>query len=81
MPNELHDKVFDFLEQYRSTHPDFVYWLRIRDTGNRLSNGYWFQGNKDYAFVGLYNWGGGSNKTRSVGIYIWKNESAIASRF
>ncbi len=81
MPNDLHDKVFDFLEQYRSSHPGFVYWLRVRDTGNRLSDGYWFQGNDDYAFVGLYNWSGGSNKTRSVGIYIWKDGNKIGSRF
>jgi hypothetical protein len=28
MPNQLHDDVLNFLETYRTKHPDFVYWLR-----------------------------------------------------
>ncbi len=68
MANTLHGRVFDFLENYRKSHPDFFYWLRDRNTKNRLSDGFWFQGTENYAFVGLYNRGGGTNMTRSFGL-------------
>lgn len=81
MANNLHDKVFEFLEQYRTTHPEFVYWFRERNTRNRLTDGYWFQDNENYAFVGLYDRSGGSNMTRSVGFLIESNADKINSRF
>lgn len=68
MSNILHEKVFEFCESYRSSHPDFFYWLRERNTKNRFEDGIWFQGKEDYAFVGLYNRSGGTNMTRSVGL-------------
>lgn len=68
MPNKLHEKVLDCLLEYRKDHPEFYFWLRQRDRKNRLSQGLWFQGTENYAFVGLYNRGGGSNMTRSVGL-------------
>jgi len=71
MGAKLHEEVFSFLENYRSTHPEFVYWLRERNRRNRLSNGYWFQGTDDYCFVGLYNRGGGTNMTRSIGLVFY----------
>src|SRR5690606_18575840 len=66
--NKLHEKVLDCLLEYRSTHPDFCFWLRQRDNKDRLSKGLWFQGTENYAFVGLYTRSGGSNMTRSVGL-------------
>jgi hypothetical protein len=77
MANKLHDSVLDFLEKYRTQHPDFIYWLRERNTNNRLNDGYWFQGNKNYAFVGLYDRGGGSNMTRSVGVVFFETGNGI----
>lgn len=68
MPNTLHDKVFDFCEAFRALHPGFLYWLRERNTNGKLDEGIWFQGNEDYAFVGLYDRGGGTNMTRSIGL-------------
>jgi hypothetical protein len=44
MPNQLHDDVLNFLETSRTNHPDFVYWLRQRNTNNRLNDGYLLQG-------------------------------------
>ncbi len=73
MGNILHDKVFDFCETYRAIHPEFLYWLRERNTDKKLERGIWFQGNENYAFVGLYNAKGGTNKTRSFG-FIFKKE-------
>lgn len=46
----------------------FFYWLRDRNTKNRLSDKFWFQGTEKYAFVGLYDCGGGTNMTRSFGL-------------
>ncbi len=77
MANKLHDQVFEFLEKYRAQHPDFIYWLRERNTNNRLNDGYWFQGNRNYAFVGLYDKGGGSNMTRSVGLVFFDTGNGI----
>jgi 5-methylcytosine-specific restriction endonuclease McrBC GTP-binding regulatory subunit McrB len=71
MSNLLHDKVFDFCESYRASHPDFYYWLRERNTKHRFEEGLWFQGTETYAFVGLYNANGGSNRTRSFGLVFW----------
>ncbi len=71
MANILHGRVFDFLENYRKNHPSFFYWLRERNTKNRLDEGYWFQGTSSYAFVGLYDRGGGSNMTRSFGLVFF----------
>jgi 5-methylcytosine-specific restriction endonuclease McrBC GTP-binding regulatory subunit McrB len=71
MANAVHEKVLNFLEGYRATHSDFVYWLRERNTKNRLDDGFWFQGNEEYVFVGLYDHSGGSNKTRSIGLYFF----------
>jgi 5-methylcytosine-specific restriction endonuclease McrBC GTP-binding regulatory subunit McrB len=81
MSNQLHDDVLNFLETYRTKHPDFLYWLRQRNTKNRLNEGYWFQGNLDYAFVGLYDRSGGSNMTRSMGIVFEKVEGNLICYF
>lgn len=81
MANQLHDDVLIFLESYRLKHHDFLYWLRQRNTKDRLSEGYWFQGNLDYAWVGLYKRSGGSNMTRSIGIVFEKVEGKLKSYF
>jgi hypothetical protein len=80
MGNRLHQKVFEFFEDYRGSNPSFYYWLRSKNNKNRLENGIWFQGNEKYAFVGLYNRGGGTNMTRSFGLVFWENGENIACR-
>jgi hypothetical protein len=77
MSNALHDKIFAFCEAFRLSHPDFIYWLRERNAKNRLENGLWFQGNDSYVFLGLYNKGGGTNMTRSIGLVFWLNNDKI----
>ena len=75
MPNILHERVLQFLLKYRESNPQFKFWLRQRDRGNRLADGLWFQGTEGYTFVGLYNRGGGTNMTRSFGISFWVHEN------
>jgi hypothetical protein len=81
MPNELHQKVFEFMESYRSSNPNFVYWLRTQNRNNRLDEGVWFQGTENYAFVGLYDRGGGTNMTRSIGLVFYPKDDKIACEF
>ncbi|WP_370671519.1 hypothetical protein KCTC52924_01120 [Arenibacter antarcticus] len=67
----FHETILQKLLQYRETHPNFNFLTRQRSgTGKRFESGHWFQGNDSYAFVGLINASGGSNRTRSVGITI-----------
>lgn len=75
MSDQLHDHAFRVLEEYRKTHPEFVYHLRQRNTNQRLDNGLWFQGKENqYASVGLYNASAGNHSTKSVAlVFIWKN--------
>jgi 5-methylcytosine-specific restriction endonuclease McrBC GTP-binding regulatory subunit McrB len=65
-----HERVLNFLLDYKKRHPDFTFWLRHRNKGQRLEKRYWFQGNENYIFIGLYNRSGGTNMTRSVGIVL-----------
>lgn len=81
MPNNLHQRVFELMEHVRSLYPDFRYWLRQKDTNNRLSDGLWFQGTENYAFVGLYDRSGGTNRTRSIGLVFYPNDYDIACTF
>ncbi len=77
MANELHQIVFDFLETFRSSNPDFCYWFRERNTKGRLDEGLWFQGTENYVFVGLYDRSGGSNMTRSFGFVFYPKDEKI----
>lgn len=72
MSDETHviswsNKLLDYLLEYRQQHPSFKFWLRQRDRGDRLSNGYWFQGNDNYIFLSFWARSGGTNMTRSLG--------------
>jgi 5-methylcytosine-specific restriction protein B len=71
MKNALHQNILEDMLQYRNTHPDFTFWLRQKNNKDRLDNSIWFQGTESYAFVGLYNRGGGTNMTRSFGLVFW----------
>lgn len=64
---ELHKYAYDLLMSFKEQHPEFTFWFRQRGD-EKYNQGYIFQGNENYAFVGLYNRGGGTNMTRSVGI-------------
>jgi 5-methylcytosine-specific restriction endonuclease McrBC GTP-binding regulatory subunit McrB len=67
---ELHRYAYDLLMKFKTQHPEFTFWFRQRGE-DKFKQGYIFQGNDAYAFVGLYNRGGGSNMTRSVGIVFY----------
>lgn len=81
MQNILHNKVFEFCESYRAAHPEFLFWLRERNTTGKLDEGIWFQGNENYAFVGLYDGNGGPKRTRSIGLVFTKDGENIKCNF
>ncbi|TLP79229.1 AAA family ATPase [Maribacter sp. ACAM166] len=67
----FHETILKKLIEYRESHPNFNFIARQRTgAGKRFENGFWFPGNKNYAFVGLVNANGGAKKTKSVGIAI-----------
>lgn len=73
----LHSRVFNFLMAFREKHPDFICSLRQKNNNNKLNEGYWFQGNGEYAFLGLYKKSGGTNMTRSFGLVFFMNGDKI----
>ena len=71
----FHDEILTNLLEYRERNPNFIFIPRQRNTQDRLAEGYWFQGNSDYAFVGLINRTGGPNMTRSLGLVFWPEDN------
>ncbi len=53
---KVHEKIFRFLQNWRSKHEGFTFVLRKSDLKKRLSTGYWFYGNDDY--IALSFWTG-----------------------
>jgi hypothetical protein len=46
----------------------------------KLEDGYWFNGNDDYLFIGFYVPNDGDNKTRTIGVFIkFKNEEITSA--
>ncbi|QDK80721.1 EVE domain-containing protein [Spirosoma sp. KCTC 42546] len=65
---DYHRAVFDFLETYRSEHPEaeLTYLLRQKNKAGRPRNVYLFSGDDHYISIGLYLPVSNNNKTRSV---------------
>jgi hypothetical protein len=68
---DYHRLIFEYLEEYRTTHPDenFTYLLRAKNSSKRPRTEYLFTGDKErYILVGLYLPNNGRTKTRSIGL-------------
>lgn len=48
----------------------FKFWLRRRNTNERLDNGYWFNGTDKYIHIGITKVGSGNLSTQSIGFVI-----------
>lgn len=67
----FHETILKKLLEYRESHPYFNFIARQRGgKGDRFNTGHWFQGTDEYAFVGIVNANGGSNRTKSIGVSI-----------
>lgn len=68
---EWHDKLLTFLLKKREKNQDLKFWLRQRNTKNKLTEGYWFQGNNRYISIGFSNKPSGNLSTQSISFFIW----------
>ena len=67
---ESFNRILDYLIQKNSTIPKFKFWLRRRNTNERLDNGYWFNGTDKYIHIGVTKVGSGNLSTQSIGFVI-----------
>jgi AAA domain, putative AbiEii toxin, Type IV TA system/AAA domain len=51
---KLHDKALTFLLSWRKKNPDFTFALRKSDLSKKLSEGYWFYGNKERILLSFW---------------------------
>jgi 5-methylcytosine-specific restriction protein B len=73
----FHEEILSQLLLYKESRPDFRFIPRQRNTKGKMDEGYWFQGNEGYAFIGLVDRSGGVNMTRSVGLVFWPAENHL----
>lgn len=52
---KLHDKVLDFLLDWRKKNPGFTFSLRKSDIGKKLSDGYWFFGTDEVIIISFWS--------------------------
>ena len=63
-------EIFDFLSQKLKTKNSYKFWLRRRNTNERLDNGFWFNGTDKYIHIGISKVGSGNLSTQSIGFLI-----------
>ncbi|MFV0182002.1 AAA family ATPase [Empedobacter falsenii] len=73
--NHLNNKILDYLVSKRSSTNNFKFWLRRRNTNNRLNDGYWFNGTDKYIHIGITKVGSGNLSTQSIGFVIHNVDS------
>lgn len=67
---EWNSEIFDYLNQKLKTKNGFKFWLRRRNTNERLDNGFWFNGTDKYIHIGITKVGSGNLSTQSIGFVI-----------
>ncbi|MBO0593125.1 AAA family ATPase [Cellulophaga sp. E16_2] len=67
----LSNVILDYLIQKLTANPNFKFWLRKRNSKNRLDDGYWFNGNENYIHIGFTKLGAGNLSTQSIGFVVW----------
>ena len=65
-----HDEILLSLLDKREENPNLKFWLRQKNTNNRLDEGYWFNGNDLYIHVGVTKLGAGNLSTQSIGFVL-----------
>ena len=67
---KISSDVLDYLIQKHSINPNLKFWLRRRNTNERLDNGYWFNGTDKYIHIGVTKVGSGNLSTQSIGFVL-----------
>jgi len=80
---QLHKEIYNFLMEYHQANLTFRFAPRTRSiaNGRGYQDGYWFNGNDDYLFIGLYSPNDSVNKTRTIGIFIQLRQSLIQKAY
>jgi 5-methylcytosine-specific restriction endonuclease McrBC GTP-binding regulatory subunit McrB len=75
---DRHEKILSYLLEKRKENKDLRFWLRRKNTNNRLTNGFWFQGTDYYLSVGFSKKTAGNQSTRSIafGVVVEKDGSS-----
>lgn len=76
---QLNEEILNFLLEYRSQHPEFTFATRVKNSKNKLDEGYWFQGTENYIFVGFYKLGDSKSKTKTIGFVIELRDGAVVN--
>jgi Cdc6-like AAA superfamily ATPase len=70
---DLYDKILNHLLLLKKDDSSFTFWLRSK--GERLKEGNWFHGTKDYISIGLVKLNAGNLTTKSISIHIDTNST------
>jgi hypothetical protein len=65
------NELLSFLISKRTDLNKYRFWLRRRNTNERLDKGYWFNGTDKYIHVGITKLGSGNLSTQSIGFVIY----------
>ncbi|RME33386.1 MAG: AAA family ATPase, partial [Deltaproteobacteria bacterium] len=86
---QLHQKYLNQILELRKKDPKPTVQFRQTNRYQRLEKGFWFHGNQEYLFVGLFKVYDNSNKTPSIGfvqdssdrVYLEISTAGIGKRF
>lgn len=70
---DLHEELFEYLEQRRKADPSLVYRLRKTNRSNKLLEGYWFLGGENYLVIGFWKGGNYHIKAPNIHILCWSS--------
>jgi 5-methylcytosine-specific restriction protein B len=73
---QKHNEILTYFLEYKEKNKDFTFATRVRNTQNRLSEGFWFLGTESYIFVPLYKVGS-INMTKTIGFVYTENKQSI----
>lgn len=69
--SQLNNDLLNFLIDWKEINPNLSFWLRRRNTNNRLNEGQWFQGGDRYVSIGFSKRPSGNLSTKSIAFGVW----------
>ncbi len=78
MTNELHERIFQALEEYRKKHPEFIYITRTERFKDKLDAGLWLLGGDNYAWISWIKRSYNMNHSPALRLLLKKIGSGIS---
>ncbi len=78
MINELHEKIFQALEEFRKHHTDFIYITRTDKNKDKLDAGLWFLGGENYVWVSWIKRSHNMNHSPALRLLLKNNSNGIS---